>query len=80
MALMNPLTQTEVCIVQFLKQKNKTMQDFNIPTRDEVSENNQQIFDNLKKMVGFVPNLYATYAYNETALGDYLALWNWYFT
>ena len=52
------------------------MQRFNIPTRDEVSENNQTIFDNLQKGLGFVPNLYAYYAKNETALGDYLALQN----
>ena len=43
---------------------------FNVPTRDEVSADNQAIFDNLKKGVGFVPNLYAAYAYNDTALGD----------
>lgn len=49
---------------------------FNVPTREEVSENNQAIFDQLKKGLGFVPNLYATYAYNDTALGDYLALQN----
>lgn len=49
---------------------------FNVPTREEVSENNQAIFDQLEKGVGFVPNLYATYAYNDTALGDYLALQN----
>lgn len=49
---------------------------FNVPTREEVSENNQAIFDQLEKGVGFVPNLYATYAYNETALADYLALNN----
>ncbi|WP_317195137.1 carboxymuconolactone decarboxylase family protein [Algoriphagus oliviformis] len=54
----------------------KTMKDFAIPTREEVSENNQAIFDNLKKGLGFVPNLYAYYAKNETALGDYLALQN----
>ena len=52
------------------------MRQFTVPTRDQVSENNQQIFDQLKKGVGFVPNLYATYAYNDTALGDYLALQN----
>ena len=52
------------------------MQRFNIPTRDEVSENNQAIFDNLQKGLGFVPNLYAYYAKNDTALGDYLALQN----
>ena len=49
---------------------------FNVPTREEVSENNQAIFDQLEKGVGFVPNLYATYAYNETALGDYLTFSN----
>ena len=48
----------------------------NVPTREEVSESNQAIFDNLKGALGFVPNLYATYAHNETALGDYLSLQN----
>lgn len=52
------------------------MTKFAVPTREEVSENNQIIFDNLKKNLGFVPNLYAYYAKNETALGDYLALQN----
>jgi uncharacterized peroxidase-related enzyme len=52
------------------------MSKFSIPTREEVSENNQVIFDNLEKGLGFVPNLYAFYAKNETALGDYLALQN----
>ena len=52
------------------------MANFTVPTRGEVSENNQAIFDNLQKGLGFVPNLYAYYAKNETALGDYLALQN----
>ena len=52
------------------------MTNFKVPTRGEVSENNQAIFDNLQKGLGFVPNLYAYYAKNETALGDYLALQN----
>lgn len=52
------------------------MKNFTVPTRDEVSANNQAIFDNLNKMLGFVPNLYAFYAKNETALSDYLALQN----
>ena len=52
------------------------MATFSVPTRDQVSENNQAIFDNLKKSVGMVPNLYAAYAYSDTALGDYLALQN----
>jgi len=52
------------------------MIEFNIPQRDEVSEANQAIFDQLKSGLGFVPNLYAYYAKNETALGDYLSLQN----
>ncbi|UUF12428.1 MULTISPECIES: carboxymuconolactone decarboxylase family protein [Flavobacterium] len=49
---------------------------FSVPTRAEVSANNQGIFDNLQKVLGFIPNLYAYYAKNETALGDYLTLQN----
>ena len=52
------------------------MSDFNVPKREEVSTSNQAIFDNLKKAVGFVPNLYATYAHSENALANYLALSN----
>jgi uncharacterized peroxidase-related enzyme len=53
-----------------------TKRTFTVPTRADVSANNQGIFDNLQKGLGFVPNLYAYYAKNETALGDYLALQN----
>jgi uncharacterized peroxidase-related enzyme len=49
---------------------------FTVPTKAEVSANNQAIFDNLQKKLGFVPNLYACFAKNETALGDYLSLQN----
>tara|TARA_R110000796_G_scaffold104102_1_gene213764 strand:+ start:145922 stop:146470 length:549 start_codon:yes stop_codon:yes gene_type:complete len=49
---------------------------FTVPTRDEVVTNNQQIFDKLQKGIGFVPNLYAYYGKNETALADYLTLQN----
>lgn len=50
------------------------MSTFNVPKREEVTEVNQGIFDNLEKALGFVPNLYATYAHSENALGNYLAL------
>jgi len=53
-----------------------TMTQFNVPTRNEVTANNQAIFDQLEKGLGFVPNLYAYFAKSETALGDYLALQN----
>jgi len=48
----------------------------NVPTRDDVSAENQVLFDNLKKGLGMVPNLYATFALSETALATYLALQN----
>ncbi len=49
---------------------------YTVPTRAEVSAKNQEIFDNLQKGLGFVPNLYAYFAKNESALGDYLTLQN----
>lgn len=45
-----------------------------VPTRDTVSPANQAMFDALQGQLGFVPNLYATFAYSENALGTYLAL------
>jgi uncharacterized peroxidase-related enzyme len=56
--------------------KTTIMNTFNVPSRDEVSENNQIIFDNLNKALGFVPNLYATYAHSDTALENYLTFAN----
>jgi len=52
------------------------MENFTVPTREEVSENNQAIFDQLQKGIGMVPNLLAYMAKSETALGDILALEN----
>lgn len=49
------------------------MSVFNVPTKNEVSENNQAIFNQLEKGLGFVPNLYAAFAHSETALGNFLA-------
>lgn len=52
------------------------MTNFNVPSRGEVSANNQEIFDTLNKGLGMVPNLYAVMAHSETALGNYLAFQN----
>jgi AhpD family alkylhydroperoxidase len=52
------------------------MTTINVPTRDEVSAQNQVIFDQLKSKLTFVPNLYATLAHSENALGSYLAFQN----
>ena len=48
------------------------MKTFTVPTKDQVSENNKVIFDNLNKAIGMVPNLYATMAYSDNALGNYV--------
>ena len=47
-----------------------------VPTREQVSSVNQEIFDGLKKSLGFVPNLYATMAYSGNGLSRYLAYQN----
>src|ERR1700756_4445774 len=52
------------------------MKTFAVPTRDQVSENNKILFDNLNKGLGFVPNLFATMAYSENGLGNYLTFSN----
>ena len=52
------------------------MTTINVPTRDQVSPANQALFDTLKKGLGMVPNLYATLALSEHALGNYLAFQN----
>jgi uncharacterized peroxidase-related enzyme len=49
---------------------------FSVPTREQVSENNQAIFDNLQKALGFVPNLYATIAHSKNGLERFLAYQN----
>ncbi len=48
----------------------------NVPTASDVSAKNQEIFSNLNSALGFVPNLYATMAHSENALGDFLTFSN----
>jgi AhpD family alkylhydroperoxidase len=52
------------------------MKKFTVPTREEVSSTNEVLFDNIKKGLGMVPNLYATFAHSDNALGTYLTLQN----
>jgi len=51
-------------------------QVFNVPTKEQVAPANQEIFDSLKKALGFVPNLYATIAYSDNGLTRFLAYQN----
>lgn len=53
-----------------------TTTKFNVPTREEVSTNNQTLFDTLQKGLGFVPNAYATIGLSSTALENYMAFTN----
>jgi uncharacterized peroxidase-related enzyme len=55
---------------------NVTIAEFSVPTKSEVSPINQEIFDNLNKALGFVPNLYATIAYSDNGLKRYLDFQN----
>ena len=48
------------------------MTKFEVPTREQVTPENQQIFDKLNSQLGFVPNIYATYAFSKDALGRYM--------
>ena len=43
-----------------------------VPTREQVDAKAQGIFDNLKKQLGTVPNLYATIAYSSDTLENFL--------
>jgi len=52
------------------------MKTFAVPTREQVSDNNKALFDNLNKGLGFVPNLFATMAYSENGLANYLTFSN----
>lgn len=47
---------------------------FAVPSRDEVSPQNQTLFDSLQRSLGMVPNLYAFLANSPTGLADYLTL------
>jgi len=50
------------------------MKTFEVPTKEQVSPSNQVLFDNLKKGIGMVPNLYAAMALSDQALASYLNL------
>ena len=44
------------------------MKTINVPTREQVNKESQEIFDNISKRLGKVPNLYATIGYSSIAL------------
>ncbi len=52
------------------------MTKFSVPTKEQVSSQNREIFETLEKKVGFLPNIYATYALSDHALERYLNFQN----
>ncbi|MGN8069465.1 carboxymuconolactone decarboxylase family protein [Mucilaginibacter sp. SG564] len=48
------------------------MKTIPVPTRDQVSEGSQVIFDQFQKRIGRMPNLYATMGYSEHALKGFV--------
>ena len=53
-----------------------TISKFKVPTIEEVSPQNREIFKTLKSALGFVPNIYAAMANSNNALGNYLTFSN----
>ena len=48
------------------------MKTITVPTADQVSAESQVIFEQMKKRIGKVPNLYATIGYSSNALKGFL--------
>jgi uncharacterized peroxidase-related enzyme len=49
---------------------------FQVPTREQISENNLPTFDAIQKGLGFVPNLFATLALSDNGLKRYISFQN----
>jgi len=52
------------------------MKSFSVPTYEQVSDNAKPAFDRFIKVMGKMPNLYATIGYSANALNSYLAYVN----
>lgn len=46
--------------------------NFEVPTKENVSSNNRELLEGMEYKLGFIPNIYATYAYSENALSRYM--------
>lgn len=49
---------------------------FEVPTREQMSENNLPVYDAIVKGVGFMPNLFATLGLSDNGLNRYITLQN----
>jgi uncharacterized peroxidase-related enzyme len=50
--------------------------NFEVPTKSSVSTENREILEKIESGVGFIPNIYATYAHSKNALARYTAFAN----
>ena len=48
--------------------------EFKVPELSDVSDENREILQGMEKQIGFVPNIYATYAYSNNALKRFTEL------
>jgi len=53
-----------------------TTTNFKVPTKEEVTPQNQEILGNLESALGFVPNIYAAMGHSKNALANYLTFSN----
>jgi len=49
---------------------------FKVPTKSTVSEENKAILEKMESNIGFIPNIYATYALSNNALARYTSFAN----
>ena len=49
---------------------------FDVPSREQMSENNLPVYDAIVDSVGFMPNLFATLGLSDNGLNRYITLQN----
>ncbi len=50
----------------------KNVTKISVPSKNDVNEKSQQLFDQMESQLGMVPNLYATIGYSSNALENFL--------
>ncbi|MDX1774622.1 hypothetical protein [Oceanihabitans sediminis] len=50
----------------------KNVTKISVPTKSDVNEKSQVLFNQLQSQLGMVPNLYATIGYSSNALENFL--------
>ena len=69
----NPNRGLEELYEFYLWTNNQIMKAFTVPGYEQVDDAVKPAFDQYKKLLGFMPNLYATIGYSAVTLNSYLA-------